>query len=166
MAHQDSGASSHVWIRQQIKSHFYSASPVSAILEVTTRMIEDPENKIPVNQKNSERKEILSRISTELHNRSYVINGNNVTMTFIERDQYKVHHITREGHLDVVKAIFMKMYVDDINARLPMFYPNYQYVGINFLLSRPLDYMPGYAVVDGRLVPPEDDEVAGSEEEL
>ena len=147
---QDRGATSLVWIRQKIGELYFSSTPVTGVLEVTIKMdlkpnheqIEAKEDQSNSVTRNAVRKEICKYISQNLRgNRPIIINGNNVSIVFSDKKSEYVHHITTSGYNDQIKSVYIKrlqvLLTNEINNRFIKWV-----VSTNFLLSRPLDYIP------------------------
>ena len=160
MAHQDRGASSLVWIRREITRNFYSSTPITTILEITVKIVINDVEEVK-EQPSITRIRIYEMISDELHNRTIVINRHPINLHFREKDRRKVHHISSDPHLDVVKALFMKAYINDVNGRLIALYPHHT-ISVNFILTRPLEYVPDYNPLIGSQDDSDEDEENGS----
>jgi hypothetical protein len=147
MAHLDRGATSLIWIREQITNEYFTPNPVSAVLEITVKIRdkshanEEEKKQILDINKNNLRILIYQRISNDLHNKTINIMGHDVNMHFREQHPTKVHHITNDGHIDLIKSQFMKIYTEQLNNQLFLDFPLLR-VSVNFLLSKPLEYLP------------------------
>jgi len=166
----DRGARSLVWIRQQISRYFFTRTPVTSVLEVTVILNRSDEDLNQLQQiqnidfdinRNFVRKKIYGIISDNLkNNRQILINNQNVSIMFTEAGRFYVHHITQDTWNDQVKAIYVKRLqlalIHELNLRFRAWN-----VGLNFLLTRPLDYAP----LDQELMEDDEDDIMLEEEE-
>lgn len=133
------GAASLVWIKRQITNNFFD-TPVTAILEVTVTVDAKDQTK---EEKNRVRSACYRFISSNLAVPTQVF-GHQITIKFSQEDGEKVHHVTQDIRPDIVKAEYVKLRLAAIQSSLSQQYPRCV-IGLNFLISRPLEYLPDLA---------------------
>lgn len=157
LKHEDRQGKRYAWAKEEIQLHFFSANPVSAILEVTVK--NDLRENIQINQQLSSYKNLLrQRILSYFSHRIGVgiIIGQvpvNIQFRTYPDDQYQPKlWITQSGHNDHVKYQYINTIVDFCNTNFQNWSQNnvnnqtfnwshVQNASLNFMITRPLDYV-------------------------
>ena len=134
--HENKGARSLVWIREQIDNLKFTDHPITTILEVTGSIEKKGDEDVPRNLM----RDLYIRIGRELTNKMIMIGPHPVTMRFRKAREYLVHHISDSTLLDNVKILFMERYITQLNSQLLVEFPLFN-ISFNYLLSNPMVFI-------------------------
>jgi hypothetical protein len=167
--HDDRGGAALLWCKTQISDRYFTEHPVSAILEVTTKLVykEDIERDIGPD-KNNARTRTRDAMLLDIHRRLgathattpsvVVMGGRDVSIPFIAQDSKAKHFLTVSPHADSVKAAYLKEVIRQANADFhhatrstidqhgeddkDAYLSLFEVASVSFILARPLDYFP------------------------
>ena len=134
--HENKGARSLVWIREQIDNLKFTDHPITTILEITGSIEKKGDEDVPRNLM----RDLYIRIGRELTNKMIMICPHPVTMRFRKAREYLVHHISDSTLLDNVKILFMERYITQLNSQLLVEFPLFN-ISFNYLLSNPMVFI-------------------------
>ena len=143
--HENKGARSLVWIREQIDNLKFTDHPITTILEITGSIEKKGDVDVPRNLM----RDLYIRIGRELTNKMIMIGPHPVIMRFRKAREYLVHHISDSTLLDNVKILFMKRYITQLNSQLLVEFPLFN-ISFNYLLSNPMVFVedPGDDLIE------------------